>query len=165
MRTLGLDPSTCTGLAVIDHDGEGRGKTLQLPQQRGFVRLQLIASDVAMTLHAWEPEFAAVESYAYTRNITSFITLVEVGTIIRVTLRQLQVPWVDVNPKTLKKWTTGHGNATKDQMADAVKARWGYESPSNDIIDAFALAQLAQLGWDEVLKIRGVTLGWTHYTH
>jgi Holliday junction resolvasome RuvABC endonuclease subunit len=43
--------------------------------------------------------------------------------------------------------TTGKGNATKDQMALSVKQRWAYASPSHDIVDAFALAQMAQLGW------------------
>jgi Holliday junction resolvasome RuvABC endonuclease subunit len=67
---------------------------------------------------------------------------------------------VEVPPTVLKKWTTGHGNAKKEQMAIAVKERWQFASHSHDIVDAIALAQMAQLGWEDVLKIKGVTVGW-----
>jgi crossover junction endodeoxyribonuclease RuvC len=161
MRTLGVDAATCTGLALVGED-EDRGKTVYLPKERGFLRLQLIANDVAQTLQMWCPQFAAVEGYAFVRNLRSFVTLVEVGTVIRMTLRQVEVPWVEVPPTVLKKWTTGRGNAKKDDMALAVKQRWGFSSHSHDIVDAFALAQMAQMGWDEVLQFKGISIGWTH---
>lgn len=159
MLTAGIDISTCTGMALVG-DEEPRGKTVQVPEQRGFLRLQLIANDVAQTLHIWEPTFVAVEGYAYVRNISAFVTLVEIGTAIRITLRQMHIPWVEVPPTVLKKWTTGKGNATKDQMALSVRDRWDYRSPSHDIVDAFALAQMAQLGWEGVRTVKGVTVGW-----
>lgn len=141
-------------------DEEDRGKTVQVPDERGYLRLQVIAEDVARTLQIWKPELVAIEGYAYVRNIRSFATLVEVGTVIRGVLYSLNFPWVEVPPTVLKKWTTGKGNATKDQMAAAVKARWAYHSPSHDIVDAFALAQMAQLGWGAVQNITGVSVGW-----
>lgn len=145
-------------------DDEDRGKTVHVPRERGFLRLQLIANDIGSTLKAWEPEFVAIEDYAYVRNVDAFVTLVEVGTVVRMTLHQLGIPWVDVPPTVLKKWTTGKGNAKKEDMATAVKARWQYASHSHDIVDAFALAQMAQLGWEDVLKIKGVSVGWTVQT-
>jgi len=65
--------------------------------------------------------------------------------------------WMEVPVTVLKKWTAGKGNAKKDQMALAVKQRWGYESHSDDIIDAYALARMGQLGVEGMLKISGVT--------
>lgn len=159
MKTVGLDCATCTGMALVGDD-EDRGKTIKIPKERGFLRLQLIANDVAKTLEVWNPAFVAIEDYAYVRNVGAFVTLVEVGTAIRMTLRALGVPWVEVPPTVLKKWTTGKGNATKEQMAQWVKERWGYESPSHDIVDAYALAQMAQQGWGQVLKTTGVRVGW-----
>jgi len=161
MKTAGLDVSTCTGLAMVG-DGEDRGKTIEVPKQRGFLRLQLIANDVSQTVQVWQPAFIAIESYAYAHNIRSFVTLVEIGTAIRITLRQMDLSWVEVNPTALKRWVTGKGNANKDQMAIAVKQRWGFQSPSHDIVDAYALAQMAQLGWDQVLNVQGVTIGWAN---
>ena len=161
MKTVGLDISTCTGMALVGED-EDRGKTIAVPDERGFLRVQLIANDVAQTLQVWQPAFAAIEGYAYCKNISAFVTLVTIGTMIRSTLHQLHIPWVEVPPTVLKKWTTGKGNATKDDMAYHVMNRWDFKSPSHDIVDAFALAQMAQLGWNEVLTITGVTVGWTN---
>lgn len=146
-------------MAMVGEE-EDRGKTVQVPNERGHLRLQLIANEVAHTLEVWDPAFVAVEGYAYCRNVNSFVTLVEVGTVIRQTLYRTQVSWVEVPPTVLKKWTVGKGNASKDEMAWAVRQRWQYHSHSHDIVDAFALAQMAQLGWHEVLAIKGVQIGW-----
>lgn len=161
MRTVGIDPATCTGMALVG-DAEDRGKTVEVPEERGYLRLQLIANDVAQTLQVWQPAFVAIEGYAYCRNIGTFIKLVEIGTMIRGVLYSLCIPWVEVPPTVLKKWTTGHGNAKKSQMAVSVKQRWRYHSHSHDIVDAFALAQMAQLGWAGVLAVSGVTIGWAN---
>lgn len=159
MRTCGLDISTCTGMALVGH-GEDRGKTVQIPKERGFLRLQLIASDVQHTLETWQPDWVAIEGYAYVKNVSAFVTLVEVGTVIRMALRQLGLSWVEVPPTVLKKWTCGKGNADKVRMALSAKERWDFSSHSHDIVDAFCLAQMAQLGWHEILKVGGVTIGW-----
>jgi crossover junction endodeoxyribonuclease RuvC len=161
MRTVGIDAATCTGMALVGDD-EDRGKTVQIPSERGFMRLQLIADDIARTLVVWQPEFVAIEGYAYVRNIKSFQTLVEVGTVIRQAMYRGHIPWVEVPPTVLKKWTTGKGNAAKGDMAFAVRARWDYKSPSHDIVDAYALAQMAQLGWHQVQLIHGVSVGWSN---
>lgn len=163
MRSCGIDPATCTGIALVG-DWEDRGKTIHLSKERGYSRLHLIAEEVNRTLEVWVPEVAAIEHYAWVRNISSFITLVEVGVVIRSVLHRRRIPWVEVPPTVLKKWTTGKGNATKDQMAAAVKDRWAYHSASHDIVDAFALAQMAQLGWADTLTIPGVAVGWASQT-
>lgn len=159
MITVGLDIATCTGMAMVG-GAEDRGKTIEIPRERGFSRVQLIAKNVAETLQVWQPDFVAVEGYAYVRNISSFVTLVEIGTMIRLTLRNMAIPWVEVPPSVLKKWTTNSGNASKEEMASAVYTRWGFESKSHDIIDALALAHMAQLGTDGVLALKGVSVGW-----
>lgn len=163
MRSCGIDPATCTGMALVG-EGEDRGKTIHLSEERGYSRLHLIAEEVNRILTVWTPAVVAVEHYAWVRNISSFITLVGVGTVIRSVLYQRQIPWVEVPPTVLKKWTTGKGNATKDQMAAAVKDRWAYHSASHDIVDAFALAQMAQLGWADLLAIQGVAVGWASFS-
>ena len=146
---------------MVGEDGDARGKTIELPNQRGFLRLQLIALEVERTLLVWQPHVVVVEGYAYCRNISSFVVLVEVGTMIRSVLHKLKLPWYEVSPTTLKKWITGRGNATKDQMALAVVRRWNFTSPSDDIVDAFSLAQMGQLGEDDLALLPGV-LPWRH---
>jgi crossover junction endodeoxyribonuclease RuvC len=159
MITVGIDAATCTGIAVVG-EGQDRGKTIQVPDIKGFLRLQLIADEVFKTIQIWRPEFVAIEGFAYVRNISSFVTLVQVGTVIRVALRQAGIPWVEVPPPVLKKWTCGTGNADKEMMAKAAKERWDFTSHSHDIIDAYCLAQLAQLGWGQILAMKGISVGW-----
>jgi len=145
-------------------EGEDRGKTIYLPNERGISRLQLIASEVERTLEAWQPRFVAVEGYAYVKNVGSFVTLVEIGTVVRLAVRSVGLSWVEVPPTVLKKWTTGKGNAKKDQMA--IRAlEWGHASHSDDIVDAYCLAQMAQMGWHEILAVRGVSVGWKNPAH
>ena len=140
-------------------DGEDRGKTVHLPRLRGFQRLHLIATEIEQVLLIWQPTFTVVEGYAYTRNIGSFVTVVEVGTVIRAVLHKLQLDWVTIPPTVLKKWVTGKGNASKDEMAVRVKEKWGYVSHSDDIVDAYALAQIGQLGEAAVLQLPGAVKG------
>jgi crossover junction endodeoxyribonuclease RuvC len=154
MKTAGLDISTCTGMALVGD--EEQAKVIHLPKQRGMERLHSIAADVKQTLKDWSPELVVLEGYAYTKNVSSFIILVEVGTVIRMVLHDLGLPWFEVPVPVLKQWTTGKGNAPKEVMAMHVMQRWLFKHPSNDIIDAYALAQMGQMGAEELAKISGV---------
>lgn len=158
MRSCGLDIASCTGLALVG-EGEDRGKTIQIPNQKGFQKLQLIATEVGRVVSVWKPDLVVIERYAFCRNVDSLIRLVEIGTLIRSMLYEQKVPWVEVPPTVLKKETTGRGNADKTAMSEAVLARWGFKSSSHDIVDAYALAQMGQKGLENLLKIKGVFAG------
>jgi crossover junction endodeoxyribonuclease RuvC len=156
MRTVGLDIATHTGIALVG-DGMDRGKVVEFKKERGFLRLQLIAAEVSRTLQEWSPDLVVVEAYAPNpRNMRTIITQVEVGTVIKQILYR-RYPWVEVNPSTLKKWWSGKGNTDKQGMAVAAEKR-GVKSWSHDIIDAFALAHMGQLGVDELLKLEGISV-------
>ena len=83
--------------------------------------------------------------------------MVEVGTFIRNTLFTKMFSWYAVTPTTLKKLTTGKGNADKARMAAAVKERWSFESKSDDVIDAYAIAQIGRELYLHNTDIQGVT--------
>lgn len=144
-KTMGIDPSTYTGLAWVSGN-ESMGKELNVKNARGWPRVQLIAQNIGQTIELWKPDLAIIEHYALgmRKSPDSIITLIEIGTVIRCALAVAGVPWLEVNPSTLKKWTTGKGNADKAAMGVAVKQRWGFVSPSDDVVDAFALAQFGQ---------------------
>ena len=158
MRVLGLDTATHIGMYRLSKEDEGKGKSIHFPDARGYSRLQLIARAVEYTIKQWEPEFAVIESYALGTK-GRLVTLVECGTVIRTTLYLLRIPWVEVTPSALKKWTTGSGNADKSKMAECVLKRWGFKSHSDDITDAYALAQMGLLDPTELRGIKGVVAG------
>jgi crossover junction endodeoxyribonuclease RuvC len=156
LRTVGLDIATHTGVALVEDGWVLRGKVVQFPKERGLPRLHLIAAEVERTIEMWNPDLVAIEGYAFARNVASFVTLVECGTYIKQVLYRRKLPWIEVPPTTLKKWTTGKGTSNKEAMAKAVKDRWDYTSPHHDVVDAVALAQLAQLGLAGVSGLVGV---------
>jgi hypothetical protein len=55
----------------------------------------------------------------------------------------LGIEHVSVHTATLKKWTTGRGNADKAAMMEAVARRWNRRVDSDDEADAIALAYYA----------------------
>jgi crossover junction endodeoxyribonuclease RuvC len=143
--TMGFDTSTWTGIAKSDGEGDYMGKSIHV-ELKGWARVQSIADSARRTLLAWKPDLGIIEDYALgmKKSPAGIVTQVEIGTMIRSLLYENGVPWIEVRPSTLKKWTTGDGHADKVKMAVFVKKLWGFESPSDDVIDAFALAQLGQ---------------------
>lgn len=160
MKSLGLDISTYVGMYLVGNE-EDRGKCLHFEKARGCSRLQLIANAVRTLMGIWKPDVAVVEGYGFTPRMgkDAIATLVSCGTVVRTTLHECRIPWYEVSPATLKLWTTGKGQAKKDKMAEAVMQRWGFKSHSDDITDAFALAQMGQLSPSDLLSIKGVALG------
>jgi Holliday junction resolvasome RuvABC endonuclease subunit len=156
MITMGFDTSTWVGLAMSDGVDDFRGKGIHMEGFTGWERVQLIATNVRDTIENWHPDLGVIEDYALgmIKSPDTIILLVAIGTLVRSMMADYGLPWVEVRPSTLKKWTTGKGNAKKPDMAIAVKQKWGFNSPSDDIVDAFALAQmghyLAQLGLDKL---------------
>jgi Holliday junction resolvasome RuvABC endonuclease subunit len=157
VKVLGLDISTYVGMALVG-EGEDRGKCIHFAGLKGFKRLAAIKSQLEMVLDVWAPDYAVIEGFGF-KNKFTLVTLVEVGTIVRDVLHRRGIPWYEVPPTTLKMWTTGKGNAKKPDMAAAAKKRWGYESPSDDIVDAFSLGKMGEGGLQSLLAVKGVLLG------
>ena len=156
MKILGVDPSTYTGLCLLEND-QHKTKLLHFDKARGFERLHLIAQSFNNTVKEWSPDLVVIEGYAY-GNVGSLVTLVEIGTLLRKTLYDGKISWYDAPPTLLKKFATGKGNANKAAIAIAVKQRWGFESKSDDVVDAYGLARLGQsLASGDETFLKGVT--------
>ena len=56
-----------------------------------------------------------------------------------------RVEWFRVyTPGQIKKFTTGKGNAKKELMMKEAYKRWGFETESHDVADAYAIARLVE---------------------
>jgi crossover junction endodeoxyribonuclease RuvC len=141
----GIDPSTSTGMVMLDMANPARhwAKNIEFKKARGFPRLKLIEQEVRATLTEWQPDVVYIEGYGF-KNQYTLVCLVEIGSRIREALHDLDHHWVEVAPTQLKKWITGSGNADKKKMAVSVQERWQFNSKSDDVIDAFALAQFGR---------------------
>ncbi|WP_274916941.1 hypothetical protein [Streptomyces sp. WZ-12] len=89
----------------------------------------------------------AMEGYAHGAKFQRE-ALGELGGIVKLTISEIagQRPWrhpLIISPPTLKKFTTGKGTATKQEMMDAVRKRWGASVYDDNLADAYALARAA----------------------
>ena len=80
-----------------------------------------------------------LEGYSYGSKGRAIFDVGELGGVIRLTLWEHATPVAVVAPATLKKFTTGKGNASKDQMLAAAIRRWEFEGEDNNAADAYML--------------------------
>jgi crossover junction endodeoxyribonuclease RuvC len=142
MISLGIDPSTRTGIAVVNdlmkiiHTEE-----IEFKKQVGFQRIQSIVAGVIAVRNEFKPDKIVIEDM-FVGQAASAVTIIQIGSLLRYFLWQEDIVWTDVSPGTLKKFVTGSGAGKKEQMMMFVSKRWGFESPTNNIADAVGLAMV-----------------------
>ena len=125
-RVVGLDLSlTSTGMS----DGRQHWVTQTAPDHCMEERLHRIVHRARLFVLGtddWpqEANLVVIEAGAFSRNMqTSHEELAALRLMMRHKLWLLGAPFALVPPSTLKRYTAGHGNATKAQMVSAVAAR------------------------------------------
>jgi len=145
VKVLGIDPSTKTGWCCLSGTKgnsialKGRGE-IYYHKARGIERVQLIGQAIANLLDAYLPDIVVIENYGFANKHT-LVTLVEIGTNIRLVTQNLGYSWGTAAPNAVKKFGTKVGNAKKDKMMIEVYKMWGFEGTDNEV-DAYVLAAL-----------------------
>lgn len=95
---------------------------------------------------------AVIEDYAFSAGragSASVHKLVEVGTALRLELDEWDIPWIVVKASELKKFAGAKAGKVgsrktrnKAPVAAAVADLWGFVDKSDDIVDAYVLAQI-----------------------
>lgn len=141
MIVLGIDTSTRTGVSVL-----GSGKKLLHTEEvyfkklSGLDRVSSIASRVAEVVEEFRPNFAVIENYGFANSHT-LVPLVEIGTVVRYFLWQDSLPFLLVPPTSLKKFL-GKGNFQKEEVRLKCYQQYGFEHPSNNVVDAYVLSMI-----------------------
>lgn len=131
---VGIDPSlSSTGLATTD-------RLLRLKPPRGLVgsaRIRWIVSAAT----AWAADLYVIEGPAYSRQLgAGHHEAAGLWWALRMELDQRDIPVAVVPPNVLKKYATGSGNASKDQVLAAVVRRYAHMPiTGNDEADAYVL--------------------------
>lgn len=144
MRALGLDLSlTSTGVAHPDGTVERLA-----PRVTGMERLAWFRAAIVERVEL--VDVVAVEGYAMgsKRQSHSYATG-ELGGVIRLALHDSGVTFVEIPPALLKKYATGRGNGTKDEVLVAAVKRLSYDGANNDEADALWLRAMALHHYDE----------------
>ncbi len=149
---LGLDPSTKTGVVVLNFDGKveyasewaiSLAKTATFEDRMGRLNQFFAKLNYLLNEYYHLNLRCAIEGYGFA-NTHTLATLVEIGTTFRKALHNRIIPTVEVPPSSLKKFVTGKGNTKKDQMRLAIYKKWGFEHDSDNIVDAYGLARYVQ---------------------
>lgn len=142
MKVLGVDPSTKTGLALVDENKKVLFATeLEFKKQTGFERAQSIVAGVVDVIATHKPDLIVIEEMIV-GHASSALTVIQIATMIRYFLWQEGIVYAEVHPSSLKKFVAGNGNAKKEQIMMWVSKNWNYQAESNNVADAVGLAML-----------------------
>lgn len=139
-RFVGIDPSTKTGIVILNQDGEiidtmeitGKGKDPE--------RMIDLVGDTVENLES--NDLVAIEGFGFASQ--SGFLLGGIGWGMRMQMHLDGVKYIEVAPAALKKFASGKGNTKKDELAVHIFKQWGFESKSDNVRDAFVLAQIAR---------------------
>lgn len=150
MKVMGLDvSSTSTGVVVLEYDPEKTPSDCKLPIEalplvpKAGIPVVDRATFIMERLHticvAHKPDVIMIEDYGFASQ--KLAPQAETKGVILFMLRALGLDWNLVAPTRVKKFA-GSGGAGKDEVRLAVFKRWGFEHKSNDVVDAYVLAQI-----------------------
>ena len=140
---LGVDQSlNGTGLCLLDASGlPVHLETVRPGHLRSVGRLAFVKSAVETVLSP-NVKFVGIESYAY-HSVGRVFELGEIGGVLRLLLHETRHTYIDINPKSLKKFATRHAAADKEAMVKAALAEGARVNDDNQA-DAFFLAMIAR---------------------
>lgn len=148
MNYIGIDPSTKTGLVILNQNGnikleiEIKSKIKQDPQRFMDIADQIIKL-INKTCKGEEVKIL-IEGFSFGSRGKAVSTQYGIGWVIRTLLVESLLEYTEVSPSALKKFATGKGNCKKEDMILPIYKRWGYQNDSDNIRDAYVLAQIGR---------------------
>ncbi len=144
-RYVGIDPSTKTGIVVLDENGNVK-EQLEIVLENGILssaeQLQDYGREIAN--YANTPDVVCIEGFSFGSKGKAVSTQYGIGFAIRFALRDMGIKYIVPTPGQVKKFATGSGSSSKDNMVLPIFKKWGFEHDSDNVRDAFVLAQIAR---------------------
>ncbi len=158
---IGIDPSfTCTGIVCFDgtnvtpvafkspklkHDNIG--EAIRLTIARDTIRYEIskfFPRHPEPTQTGGGDEIMIGVEMPMGSHMGSGAKVDRLFGVIVVLLSDMDCSAKIFTPGQIKKFVTGKGNAKKELMMKEVYKRWGFETDSHDIADAYAIARLVE---------------------
>lgn len=143
MRFVGIDPSTKTGLVILDKNGEIINAEEITSKSKDPERMVSIVDGVMGELSPGD--CVVVEGFAFGAKGNAVSIQYGLGWMMRAALYTDGHTYIDVPPTSLKKFASGKGNTKKDELAVHIFKRWGFEHKSDNVRDAYVLAHIARM--------------------
>jgi len=145
MNHVGIDPSTKTGVVVLDSSGEAIfQKEIHLKTGIKSTAKELLEYGRNIINFVPENSAVAIEGFSFGSQGKGVSTQYAVGYSIRFALLDAGIPFIEATPSQLKKFATGKGNTKKDNMTIPILRLWNFEHPSDNVRDAYVLAQIVK---------------------
>ena len=111
------------------------------PKIEFHLRLKVLYDGMMEVIGDCRPDVVAIESVFHYRNVMSMLKLGQARGVLMLAAANFDLPLVEYSPKEVKAAVTGNGNASKEQVQQAVMADLGLQQPSRfDVTDALAIA-------------------------
>lgn len=147
MKVFGIDPgSRITGFGMVANKNNevsllDSGVIKADPKTEFHMRLKVLYDGMMEVIGDCRPDVVAIESVFYSRNVMSMLKLGQARGVLMLAAANFNLPLVEYSPKEVKAAVTGNGNASKEQVQQAVMADLGLQQPSRfDVTDALAIA-------------------------
>ena len=156
MKIVGVDASlTSTGIAAMIYgelDNVVATRSVK-SNKKGTDRLIEVREEVYKSVLG--ADLVLIEGYSYASPNQAH-QIGELGGVLRVMFHETNLKVLEVAPRQLKKFVTGKGTASKEEIAVAAYKKWGIECRTNDETDAAVLVYIG-------LAYMGNTDGLTAY--
>lgn len=141
MRFVGIDPSTKTGVCITDEHGNVIKAIEITAGGEDPHRMMAIISGAIDLLQS--DDHVCIEGFGFASQ-QGFL-LGGIGWGMRMKMVEKGIHYNEVAPTSLKKFAGGKGNTRKDELAVHIFKQWGFEHGSDNVRDAFVLAQIARV--------------------
>lgn len=153
-RILGLDPGLATlGFGIIDCQyNQDQSEILETTlidfgviktpaKQKMGIRLQTIYDDLHTIIREFKPDLAGTEKLFFYK-MGNVILVAQARGVLTLVLSQCQLDCVEFTPAQIKQALTGHGNAEKLEVQEAVARQFDLAKipRPDDAADALAIA-------------------------
>ncbi len=145
---LGIDPGTTVmGYGLIQQKGNqiellalGVVKLSKLSNHA--LKLQKIFNRTLSLIEEYHPDEMAIEAQFFGKNVQSMLKLGRAQGVAIAAALSRDIPYVEYEPKKIKKAVTGNGSASKEQVAAMLKSIIGLKEIPDllDATDALAVA-------------------------
>lgn len=122
VRILGIDPgSRHCGYGILELMGRkivaAGADVIHINDKKPLPeRLCILYSELKKILMEYTPDFAAIETIFFGKNIQSVFTLGHARGVVLLALAEQNLPIIEYSPREIKKAVVGNGNASKQQI-------------------------------------------------
>lgn len=137
---IGIDLSTKTGIVQIGEYGNVQLAKEITSNKKDPERMIEIVESITEII---EPNSKiAIEGFSYGSRGRGMSFQFGLGYALRIELCKRNIPFLIVTPSQVKKYATGKGNTSKDNMILPIYRNWGFEHNSDNVRDAYVLARI-----------------------